>query len=151
MNKIYLLIALSLFANAAIAQKPNPQYDSTLAKQLKGNDMGMKRYVLVILKSGSVTNATKATTDSLFTGHMKNINRLADEGKLIVAGPLGKNDKTYRGIFIMNVESVDEAKQLVLTDPAVAGNLLDAEYFPFFGSAALQETLRIHKKVQKYN
>ena len=42
-------------------------------------------------------------------GHMDNINRLAAEGKLAVAGPFGKNDKALRGLFILAVPTVDEA------------------------------------------
>lgn len=48
---------------------------------------------------------------------------------MIVAGPLGKNDKTYRGIFILDVKTLDEAKVLLQADPAVTEGLLEAEYF----------------------
>lgn len=41
----------------------------------------------------------KKTPDSLFAGHIKNIETLAEEGKLVVASPFGKKDITYRGIF----------------------------------------------------
>ncbi|HMG14584.1 MAG TPA: hypothetical protein VK590_03990, partial [Saprospiraceae bacterium] len=43
--------------------------------------------------------------DSLFTGHMNNIKRLAKENKLIVAGPFEKNLKNYRGLFIFTVNN----------------------------------------------
>jgi uncharacterized protein len=150
MKLLVLIVSSVLFSVAGIAQQPNAKYDSTLAKKLKGNDMGMKRYVLVILKTGTNTNTDKATQDNLFAGHMKNIGRLADEGLLVLAGPLGKNEKNYRGIFIMNVETIDEAKKLVLTDPAVKANLLDADYYSYFGSAAIQEISELHKKIQKF-
>lgn len=64
-----------------------------MADSLGGDDYGMKRYVLVILKTGTNTITDKSITDSLFNGHMQNINRLVDAGKLIVSGPLQKNDK----------------------------------------------------------
>jgi uncharacterized protein YciI len=143
------LLAFLLFAFDAFAQKPNPQYDKKLADSLGGNDNGMKKYVLVILKTGPADATNKAVVDSLFGGHMKNIGRLAGEGKLIVAGPLGKNEKTYRGIFIMNVATIDEAKLLVDTDPAVQGKLLDAEYYSWFGSSALPMYMMYHDKVTK--
>jgi uncharacterized protein YciI len=139
-----------LFVVATVfAQKPNPGYDKKLADSLGGNDNGMKKYVLVILKTGAASTSDKAVVDSLFRGHMGNIQRLAKAGKLIVAGPLGRNDKTYRGIFIMNVATVDEAKTLVDTDPAVKGQLLDAEYYPWFGSSALPMYMQYHDKVTK--
>lgn len=54
----------------------------------------MKSYYLVILKTGSAKITDKKRSDSIFGGHMKNIQRLALENKLVVAGPMGKNDKT---------------------------------------------------------
>ncbi|RZL31566.1 MAG: hypothetical protein EOP00_34970, partial [Pedobacter sp.] len=70
--------------------------------------------------------------------------------KLIVAGPLGKNDKNYRGIFILNVKTIDEAKLILATDPAIKANLLDADLFEWYGSAALAAYLGASKKVGKF-
>jgi hypothetical protein len=101
------LLMFTLFSLVLVVpgkgQEINPRYDSTLAKNLGADDYGMKSYILVILKTGSKTIEEKSVRDSLFAGHLQNIRRLADLGKLIVAGPLGKNEKTYRGIFILNV------------------------------------------------
>jgi len=70
--------------------------------------------------------------------HLNNINRLADEGKRIVAGPSGENAHSYRGIFILNnINSTEEAKELLLTDPAIENGLPDYEIYSWFGSAAL--------------
>jgi len=75
--------------------------------------------------------------------------RLTEEGKLIVAGPMGKNDKNYRGLFILNVRKVEDARGLVDTDPAVKSKMLDADFLPWYGSAALSEYLPYHEKVEK--
>jgi uncharacterized protein YciI len=80
---------------------------------------------------------------------MDNIGRLVDEGKLVVAGPLGKNDLTYRGIFILNVKTVEEATELLQSDPAVKDGLLAAELLPWYGSAALGEYLPYSDKIWK--
>lgn len=152
MNIFYrTLFTISIIATASSfvnAQAVGPGYDSTLAKRLNADDYGMKKYVMVLLKTGSVTNLDKATTDSLFKGHMTNINTLAENGKLVVAGPFFKNDK-YRGIFILNASTIEEGKQLVATDPAIKANLLEAEMLLWYGSAALSETLEIHKRIEK--
>ena len=66
----------------------------------------------------------------------------------MVAGPFFKNDK-YRGIFILNADSIEEGKRLVESDPAVQAKLLDMELLMWYGSAALAETLEIHKKIEK--
>ncbi|HYC29740.1 MAG TPA: YciI family protein [Chitinophagaceae bacterium] len=124
------------------------KYDKALADSLGADDYGMKMYVLVILKTGSIA-VDKKTSDSLFAGHMKNMGRMVDAGKLIVAGPLQKNDNNYRGIFIFNVRTIEEAKALLDTDPAVKAKVLDAELYGWYGSAALPMYLPEVPKVQK--
>ena len=148
--KFWLLLIFTIaFYNGAISQVDNPVYDKALADSLGGDDYGMKNYVLVILKTGTYEEKNEAVEDSLFNGHMDNINRLASIGKLVVAGPLKKNDKTYRGIFILDVSSIEEAKALLQTDPVIKAKILDAELYQWYGSAALPVYLEAHKKIEK--
>jgi uncharacterized protein YciI len=65
-------------------------------------------------------------TEELQKAHIANINRLAETKKLVVAGPFGGNG-TLRGIFVFRVDSLDEAKQLAETDPAVQAGRLAIE------------------------
>ena len=142
---------LLLFSHFGIAQQtPNKDYDSTLAKKLGGDQIGMRMYVLAILKSGTATGLTQQQRDSIFAGHMKNINRLANEGKLLTAGPLEKNSQNYRGIYVFNVSTLEEGKQLVATDPAVQAKALDFDLFLWYGTAAMMELPGIHKHIHKY-
>lgn len=128
----------------------NPNYNKALADKLGGDDYGMKSYFLVILKTGTNTTADQELINISFRGHMDNINRLVKEGKLIVAGPLGKNENNYRGIFILNnLKSIEEAKELLQTDLAIKNGLLDYEIFNWYGSAALPEYLPFSDKVWK--
>jgi len=145
----YLLLLCLLNAGKLESQSNNPSYNKTLADSLGGDDYGMKAYVLVILKTGPVVIENKKIVDSLFKGHLNNIGRLAKEGKLVVAGPLKKNEKTYRGIFILNVKTIEEANALLATDPAVKEKLLDAELYNWYGSSALPMYLPFHEKVEK--
>lgn len=148
--KLLLTISLlTLFAVSALGQKTNPNYDSTLAKKYGADERGMKSYVLVILKTGSSTITDKAFIDSCFSGHMNNINRLVKSGQLIVAGPLGKNENTYRGIFILNTMTMEEAAELMQTDPAIKEKLLEPMLFKWYGSAALPAYLDASDKVWK--
>ena len=74
----------------------------------------MKTYVLCILKTGPKDAEIKGEERTkIFEGHFANIGRLADEGKLAVAGPFGKNDKAFRGLYIFNVATVEEAEKLL--------------------------------------
>lgn len=65
-------------------------------------------------------------TEEIQKGHMANINRLANMKKLIAAGPFG-DDGRLRGIFVFRVASLDEAKALTETDPAVQAGRLAME------------------------
>jgi uncharacterized protein YciI len=147
-----LALCLGLFCPntvfGAAVHSASPEYDAALAERLGADQYGMKRYVLVLLTTGPRTVAADET-ERLFAGHMANINRLADEGKLVVAGPMGKNDHHYEGIFILNVANVEEARALLATDPAVTAGLLAFEAFRWYGSAALQEVTAIHSRIDK--
>lgn len=149
MKKILIAVALLVCFADAEAQSSNQKFDQALATKLGADDYGMKMYVLVMLKTGTAAITDKKIVDSLFKGHFNNMTRLTDEGKLVVAGPMGKNDKNYRGLFILNVAKVEDARVLVETDPAVKSKMLDADYFPWYGSAALPEYLPFHEKVEK--
>jgi hypothetical protein len=127
----------------------NPNYDPILAKKLGGDDYGMKTYIMVILKTGTNQTTDKTFIGNSFRGHMENINLLVKEGKMIVAGPLGKNHKTYRGIFILNVTTFEEAEGLLQNDTAIKEDLLDFEFYKWYGSAALPEYLDFSDKIWK--
>ena len=149
MKTILAVFILMISVIATYAQTENPNYDELLAKKLNADEYGMKKYVLVILKTGENKTAGKEESGEAFRGHMENIGKLVKDGKLIVAGPLGKNDQTYRGIFIFNVPTIEEARELVATDPAIKANLLAADLFEWYGSAALAEYLPVSDKIWK--
>lgn len=149
MKKSIFLLLLLVFSSALFSQETGSTYDEKLAKSLNADDRGMKKYVFCLLKTGSNTTATKEESQKLFEGHMNNIGRLAKEGKLVLAGPFMKNERNYRGIYIFNASSIEEAKEFVATDPAVQSNLLEAELTLWYGTAAIQEILKIHDKIVK--
>jgi uncharacterized protein len=144
-----LFIALLVITGTScFAQSKNPQYDAQLAQKLGADEYGMKTYVIAFLKTGPNRLKDSAARADLQMAHLKNIIRLADEGKLIVAGPFLDN-QDIRGIFIFNVSTVEEAKKLTETDPAVKAGTLIMELHPWYGSAALVEAYHLHKKVEK--
>ncbi len=63
---------------------------------------------MAFLKEGENTNLDSAESANLQVAHLKNIIHLAEEGKLVVAGPFMDN-QPVRGIFIFNVSSIEEA------------------------------------------
>ena len=148
MTKVISLMVLLLWSLTAQAQTKS-MYDKELAETLGGDEYGMKLYTFVILKTGPKKIEDKAVVDSLFRGHMANIEKLAEAGKLVVAGPMKKNEKSYRGIFILDVKTDEEAKRLMEGDPAISEQLLEAEIYQWYGSAALREYLKYHDRIQE--
>jgi uncharacterized protein YciI len=125
-------------------------YDAELAKRLGADERGMRTYVLCILKTGPKDAEIKGKERSeIFAGHFANITRLADEGKLAVAGPFGENDKSYRGLYIFNVATIAEAETLVALDPAVKAGVFVADLTPWYGSAAMMVVSDTHRKLVK--
>ena len=149
MFKFFCMLLLCMGPFCLLAQTDNPAYNKALADSLGADERGMKMYVLVIIKTGPKTDVSQAVRDSLMSGHMSNIGRMSDRGELVMAGPLGKNDRQYRGIYIFNVRTVEEAKAIAQTDPAISAGYFDVELFPLYGSAALPMHVPIHKTLQK--
>jgi uncharacterized protein YciI len=145
-----LTVALGSAYAQAPADKPNPEYDAVLAKKLGADDYGMHKYVMAFLKTGPAKIADKAKMAELQKAHLKNISKLADEGKLVVAGPF-MDEGDVEGIFIFDVTTIAEAKALTETDPAIKAGTLVMELRPFYCSAALMEVAKTHKKLAKKN
>jgi uncharacterized protein len=125
------------------------KYDAALAKRLGADERGMRMYVLALLKTGTAQLPAGKERDTLFEGHMANINRLAKEGKLALAGPFEKNDKNFRGLFILIAKTIEEAKRLVETDPTIKAGVFAVELIPWYGSAALLLVNDAHAKIDR--
>jgi len=144
-NLAFLLFALT----SASAQNTNPHYNPALADSLGADEYGMKSYIFAILKTGPETEPNDEKRAELFRGHLDNIGRLVESGQMVVAGPVGKNDLSYRGFFILNISTVEEAEALMQTDPAIAAGLLKPVIMPWYGSAALPAYIETHRKIEK--
>jgi uncharacterized protein YciI len=69
----------------------------------------------------------KEEVDKIMEGHMANINKMAKEGKLIVAGPFEGGG----GIFIFHSHSVEEVKEWIGEDPGIKAKRWNIEVLPF--------------------
>ncbi len=128
---------------------PDPimiQYDSVKAREYGADDYGMKKYVMAFLKKGPNRDLDSAESASLQIAHLNNIRKMAEQGKLVLAGPFfGEGD--MRGIYIFNVENMEEAEELTRTDPAIQAGSLIMDLKEWYGSAALQALNGIHKTI----
>ena len=104
----------------------------------------MKTYVMAFLKKGPNRNLDSAKSAELQKAHLKNISRMAKEGSLVLAGPF-YGDGEIRGIYIFNVQTIEEAKKLTETDPAIQAGSLTMELIQWYGTAALLEVNGISK------
>ena len=145
--KKLLCVLLLAFSAAAVADA-RPTYDAALAKRVGADERGMRSYVLVILKTGPTPVPEGPKRDAMFAGHFANIERLANEGKLALAGPFEKNADGWRGLFVFAVDSLEAAKALTATDPVIINGEMVAEYHPWYGSAGLMMLSDIHKRLQ---
>ncbi len=143
-----MLAALACLAGPATAQQPPASYDAELAARTGADDLGMRSYVLVVLKTGPNRMPDGPERDAMFRGHFANMKRLSDEGKLVLAGPFDGVDG-WRGLFIFAVKDIEEAKQLSATDPVLAQGEMVAEFHRYYGSAALMLVREAHEKIAK--
>ncbi|MEJ5102990.1 YciI family protein [Chryseobacterium sp. MYb328] len=153
-SKILFTLSFTIFTFSFAQEKKNekPKFNQELATSLGADQYGMKPYTIVMLTTGTTKIEDKTKMGSLMKGHMENIGRLANEGKIVVAGPfLEKNKENYRGMFIFNTKSKEEAEQWVKTDPAVQAGVFSYEVFPWYGSAALPLYLKHHDEISKEN
>jgi uncharacterized protein YciI len=149
MTRRLIMLAIVLSATAlAAAAAAQAAYDAALARRLGADDYGMKTYVVALLKAGPNRDRSAADAQKLQRAHMDNINRLAREGKLVVAGPFADNGP-LRGIYVFDVATVAEAEALTRTDPAIQAGSLVMELHPWYGSAALMMVNEIHPRIEK--
>ncbi|MCB0401350.1 MAG: hypothetical protein KDD41_04655 [Flavobacteriales bacterium] len=164
MKKLILIGAGALFFLACGSNTPAPEvktaepvepetteplaYDSIKAYEYGADDYGMKQYVMAFLKKGPNRDRDSAESYNLQRAHLDNITRLADEGKLVLAGPF-LNDGEIRGIYVFDVKTVEEAKALTETDPAIQAGSLEMELIPWYGSAGLKGVYELHHQIAK--
>lgn len=152
MSRVTSLVLMSIIAlglATVIAQeKPATPYDAALATSLDADERGMRNYVLVVLKTGPTRVPDGEKRAQMFAGHMANIERLANEEKLVFAGPLDGVDG-WRGLFIFATPDIATAKTYVSTDPVIINGEMVAEYHTLYGSAGLMMMNDISRKISK--
>ena len=149
-NKTMLKLLLpGLLFFVSLAHGQESVFDQELANSFGADEYGMKSYSFVILKKGSVVLEDEEKRQKIMRGHLDNIGKLAEEGKLIVAGPFGKNDLNYRGLFILTTQSTEEALDILDTDPAIAAGVFDIDVLPWYGAAALSAYLEVQENITK--
>ena len=87
-------------------------------------------YLAFLVRGDKWTPEKTPATEAIQKAHLQNIEKLADMKKLVVAGPFADNGR-LRGIFVFKVASIEEARSLAATDPAVQAGRLALQIHPW--------------------
>ena len=130
MKKLLLFLSVFLVSASTFAQREfsMTEGDTTYV---------MKRYVFMHLLSGSERSQDSLEAAKIQEQHLAHLNKMADSGKLIVAGPF-ENGGEYRGLLIFDVETIEEALALEGEDPAVKAKRLKMQAFYWWGAKGTQ-------------
>src|SRR5690242_8794849 len=93
---ILLFVTIILPFSDSVAQYrkkalPELKYNAEKAKKLGADELGMRNYVVGFMRAGPVKLTNSKEITLLRKAHLQNMQRLATEGKLLVAGPFTDN------------------------------------------------------------
>lgn len=100
-----------------------------------------KDYTFVWIKTGAREGPLdKADSDRIFGGHFANMERLSREGRLLLAGPYGKqrSDAKLRGVFVLDTADPAVAKTWAESDPGFQASVFRFDYATMSTTAALR-------------
>lgn len=126
---VWVLLAMLLICD----QDPGKAQD-----QSHGKPIEMTTYYVGFLYRGPKwTPGVTPEVQRLQEEHMANIRRLADSGKLLLAGPF-TDGGDLRGMFVFKVDSMEEAQALADGDSAVKAGRLRVELHPWYSAKGIR-------------
>lgn len=128
--RITLLSILLTLSSTALAHAVEPASPTAHEESAPS----MEAFIVVLLvRPPHAPEFEKARLDEIQEGHMANIRRLHEEGKLLKAGPFEDySGRGVRGMFILKTDKLEEAKAWVATDPAVKTGRLAPEFLQWW-------------------
>jgi uncharacterized protein YciI len=121
-----------VFASAAAQEPPKPP-------------AGMDTYLFGILRRGSVTPATDAEAQARQRAHRQNMERMADAGLLVGAGPIG-DEGDYRGVFIFRNGVREKVDAMLKDDPLIQSGRLVLDLLPWWGPEKIGDAYFANKR-----
>jgi uncharacterized protein YciI len=142
------ILALAVWG-FAVAPKVFPQTPLPKPPDIGPGGFEMTTYYVGFLHRGPKWSPERTPeTEALQNAHLTNIQRMAQEGKLLVAGPF-LDDGDLRGLYIFRVASMAEAESLAATDPAVRAGRLKLEFHPWYAARNITVTARSGESTPK--
>lgn len=127
MKRTLITLCAALFAAATLCGSEPGEYE-------------MATYQVAFLMKGPAwTPGDTPALKELQAAHLAHIGKMAETGKLILAGPFADGGD-LRGLFIFRVDSLEEAKALAEQDPAVKAGRLRLEWHPWYAAKNITVT-----------
>ena len=97
----------------------------------------MTTYFVGFLNRGENWSAEK-TEENMFlqVEHLAHIEKMADSGKLLLAGPF-LHDGDPRGLFVFKTTTIEEATALAAADPKVKAGHLSIRILPWYSAEGI--------------
>lgn len=120
MKRLLVVLLALLLCNQVFAQEMQKK-------------IGKQQFVIVLKLTPRLLEEKNWTEqDNQIVGrHFVKLQQLLKEGKLILAGRTLTMDPKQMGIIIVEVDSEEEARQVMENDDAVKEKIMTAELFPF--------------------
>jgi uncharacterized protein YciI len=113
---------------------------AALAQSPGAEDYEMTTYQVGFLRKGpNWTPGDTPELKALQAAHLAHIGKMAETGKLILAGPFADGGD-LRGLFIFRVDSLQDARALAEQDPAVKAGRLVIEWHPWYAAKNITVT-----------
>jgi uncharacterized protein len=128
MKRIIRILSLSFFALYLFPFSLLGQSQREFSYAEGDTTYTMKRFVFMLLQTGDYKEKDSVKAESLQKGHMAHLNKMAETGKLIAAGPFEEGGDN-RGLLIFDVETIADAEKLESEDPRVQKRELKMETF----------------------
>lgn len=136
------VLALAIAASACASDPkcprtpaPEPAAQPAPAAQAapKPKEFQLEPYAFVILRRGPAWTPEKTeASEALQREHLGHLRHMAEIGKMVVAGPFDdQKDETMRGLCLYRT-SLDEARALAESDPAVKAGRLKVEVLTWY-------------------
>lgn len=156
---IVFLFVAGLTVVPALGQSDKPTSRSAAKAEPAADPYGMRMWQLVLLRRGPAYGTLQgAPRQKAMQGHFTNMTRLAKLGKLRVSGPfvVGKDaaKDACAGMFLFDVPTAKEARELCATDPSIEAGLFEVEVLTWYGPSDITyrgDTLPESKAMPLFN
>lgn len=109
-----------------------------------------REYAMVFIMTGPLREPSEAQAREAMQGHLANMQRMAADETLLIAGPLTepRSDPDHRGIFVFDADTAEKGLALANTDPAAQMGVFVMRPCTLTTSAPLTELPRLEREFE---